>query len=330
MGASAGGLEVLKEILGHLPKEFSASIFIVWHMGPDVQGILPDIINNLHTIPAANAIDHEPILSNRIYVAPPDRHMVLEYNKIKVIQGQKESRFRPSVDTLFRSAAYAYGNRVIGMVLSGGLDDGAAGLRRIKLSAGVTIVQDPTDAEVSSMPESAMQALEVDYCLPSSDLAPLLIDLISHEIEDDPALAGGRPAQMEMRIPEQLNALSRESPDSGVLSSFSCPACKRVLSRMADGNMVRFQCSNGHAYSTSSLMLTTSEDVEKNMYNVLHGMDECIMLLNHIGDDHAENNRLKLAADYFNMAKDVLERTNLLHAAACEQQKLGQRIFKMG
>ena len=163
IGASAGGFDALKKLVGDLPEDLQASVFVVWHMSPDVRGVLPQVLNNANTICAAHACDNEPIEPNRIYVAPPDRHLLVENGRVRVTRGPKENRFRPAVDPLFRSAAHTYNNQVIGVVLSGALDDGTAGLWTIKHRGGVAVVQDPSDAEVPSMPENAMREVAVDH-----------------------------------------------------------------------------------------------------------------------------------------------------------------------
>lgn len=157
IGASAGGFEAIKRIVTDLPSDIDASLFIVWHMSPDVRGILPQVLNRVNRIYAGHALDKEEIKTNRIYIAPPDHHLVLEEGRVRVTHGPKENRFRPAVDPLFRSAAYAYSNRVIGVVLTGALDDGTAGLWAVKHYGGVAVVQDPNDAEVPSMPENAIR-----------------------------------------------------------------------------------------------------------------------------------------------------------------------------
>src|SRR5215204_1578454 len=150
VGASAGGLEALKALVKGLPADLPASIFIVWHMSPDVRGVMPQVLNRLNTMPAFQASDGEAIEEGRIYVAPPDRHLVLEEGLVRVTKGPKENRFRPAIDPLFRSAAYYYGPDVIGVILSGSLDDGTSGLWTIKDRGGIAIVQDPWGAEVPS------------------------------------------------------------------------------------------------------------------------------------------------------------------------------------
>jgi len=154
IGASSGGFEAIRQLVAALPADLDAAIFIVWHMSPDVTGILPQVINRQKTLLATNAVDNEPIANNRIYVAPPDKHLLLDNGIVRVTRGPKENRFRPAVDPLFRSAAYIYGPRVIGIVLSGALDDGTSGLWTIKSRGGIAIVQEPAEAEVPSMPEN--------------------------------------------------------------------------------------------------------------------------------------------------------------------------------
>jgi len=224
----------------HLPPDLGASIFIVWHMGANVRGILPEVLNKLGVIKAANAYDKEPILPNRIYVAPPDHHLLIEEGHVRVTHGSKENRFRPAIDPLFRSAAYTYGARVIGVVLSGGLDDGTAGLWRIKSSGGLTVVQDPADAEVASMPENALREVDVDYCVPVADIARLLTRLSSQEISPNTEVMKDEKTKIEINIAAEENALKQGSFNIGVLSPFTCPECHGVLSRIMDGDLSRF------------------------------------------------------------------------------------------
>src|SRR5262249_12115326 len=152
MGGSTGSFEVFKTVAAGLPRDLDASIFIVWHMSPEVRGILPEILDRLGPLEAREPEDHEHIESGRIYVARPDHHLLIDDGPVRVTRGPKENRFRPAIDPLFRSAAYTYGRRVIGIITSGALDDGTSGLWTIKQRGGIAIAQDPGDAEISSMP----------------------------------------------------------------------------------------------------------------------------------------------------------------------------------
>src|SRR5687767_1547845 len=158
IGASSGGYEALKKLIAGIHDQLDAAIFIVWHMSPQVSGILPYALNGLSTMTAVNASDKEDIKPGNIYVAPPDHHLMLEKGRMRIMRGPKENRFRPAVDPLFRSAAFEYGPEVIGIILSGALDDGSARLWAVKNCGGIAIVQDPNDAEVASMPKNALKA----------------------------------------------------------------------------------------------------------------------------------------------------------------------------
>ncbi|AOM79638.1 chemotaxis protein CheB [Pedobacter steynii] len=323
IGGSTGGFEAFKRIVQGLPPDLDASIFIVWHMSPNIRGILPEVLNKLNTIKAAHAYDNELIVSNRIYVAPPDHHLLIEEGRVRVTHGPKENRFRPAVDPLFRSAAYAYGKRVIGVVLSGGLDDGTAGLWRIKFSGGLAVVQDPNDAEVASMPENALREVEIDYCVALDDMPALLVKL-SQEVIGSTEIMKDEKTKIEINIAAEENALKQGSLNIGVLSPYTCPECHGVLSKIMDGDLSRFRCHTGHAYSADTLMASVTEKIEDSLYSAVRGMDESILLLNHIGDHYAEANQPKLAAVYFKKAKEAEGRSNLVRKAVHSHEQLSK------
>ena len=166
IGASAGGVEALTKLVRTLPKHLSATLFVVLHMPADSPSLLPDIINHAGTLPASHPTDGEAITAGHIYIAPPDHHLLVESGYVRVIRGPRENRHRPAIDPLFRSAAQAYRQRVIGVILSGMLDDGTAGLLAIKRCGGIALVQSPEEALYSQMPQSALNNVPVDYCLP--------------------------------------------------------------------------------------------------------------------------------------------------------------------
>lgn len=321
IGASAGGLEAIKAIVAGLPTAFDASVFIVWHISPDVRGFLPQLLNRLGTLPAAHAQDGERIVPARIYVAPPDFHLLVEEGRVRVTHGPKENRFRPAVDPLFRSAAYAYGSRVIGIILSGALDDGTAGLWTVKHYGGLAVVQDPTEAEVSSMPRNAMEQVAVDYCLPASAIAPLLLRL-SNETPETFAVMKDEQTKKEIRIAAEEDTMKKGVLDFGELTPFSCPECHGVLSALHNDNIVRYRCHTGHAYSADALINAVTERIEDSLYSAIRGMDESIMLLNHIGDHLAEANQPGLAAVYFQKAKEAEARSKLVRRAVIEHEQL--------
>src|SRR5438128_12600914 len=170
VGASAGGMAALEQLVAGLPRGLPASLFVVWHLAPGVKSVLPTLLARAGPLPACNPKDGDPIEPGRIYVGPNDHHMLLENGYIRVARGPKENRFRPAIDPLLRSAAYVYGPRAIGLVLSRALDDGTAGLWTIKLRGGVAVAQDPSDALFRSMPLSALDNGKVDHRLRAPDI----------------------------------------------------------------------------------------------------------------------------------------------------------------
>ncbi|MCF0062837.1 chemotaxis protein CheB [Dyadobacter chenwenxiniae] len=325
IGASAGGFEALKKIVSVLPPDLDAAIFIVWHMAPTIRGVLPQVLSKISTIPAAHAVDGEPIIMNRIYVAPPDHHMLLEQGHIRVTRGPKENRFRPAVDPLFRSAAYAYGNRVIGVVLSGALDDGTAGLWSIKYRGGVAVVQDPDDSEVSSMPESAISQVAVNYVVPLAEIGPLLTKLAGKPAGEkiQATMQEDDKTKTEIKIAAEDTAAGINIFQYGQLSPYACPECHGVLTLLKDGNISRFRCHTGHAYSADALLDAITEKIEDSLYSAIRGVDESMLLLNHIGDHFAEANHKRLAAQYFQKAQLAQQRSELVRQAVMLQTQLG-------
>ena len=203
IGASAGGVQALSQLVAALPADLPAAVFIVLHIPTDVPSLLPAILARDAQIPIAHAMHGEPIVPGRVYVAPPDRHLLIEGRRVKLVHGPKENYHRPSIDALFRSAARAAGPRVIGVVLTGARDDGTVGMRAIKQRGGVTIVQDPAEAPFASMPLSVMHNIRVDYSLPLREIGPLLERLSHQTAEAEGDYPVPEQVEIEARIAEQ-------------------------------------------------------------------------------------------------------------------------------
>ena len=292
IGASAGGFEALKKLVGGLPKDLAAAVFVVWHLSANAHGVLPSVLEKAGSLPAAHGVDGEEIMPGRIYVAPPDHHLLIEENRVRVTTGPKENRFRPAVDTLFRSAAYSCGTRVIGVILSGALDDGTAGLWTIKHRGGTAIVQEPSDAEFSSMPESALREVNVDYSVPVSEMADLLIRLTSEEISEEREISMDeiKKTEIEVRIAAEESGFEVGVMSLGDISPYTCPDCHGVLIKIKDGKINRFRCHTGHAYSAVTLLANVTERIEDSMWGAMREMEESIMLLREMSRNFAESN----------------------------------------
>ena len=304
IGASAGGVPTLKELVSLLPADFPGALFIVQHMSPHVKSLLPQILNNNGKLTASFAAEKEPIQSGRIYVAPPNSHLLVEPEYVRVVRGPPENRHRPSVDVLFRSAAWAFGPRVVGVVLTGYLDDGAAGLWAIKTCGGVTVVQDSLDALHKDMPENAAKAVDVDYTLPVSEIGPLLVKLASEPLDPNREII--RPANIKTEI--EFAKMDRDITDMhklGPLSPFTCPTCRGALWELQnDGDILRYRCHTGHAFSKDSLLTEQTVAVEETLYASLRAVEEKAAILRRLSERHAGRSEA-LERDYEKKAKEL-------------------------
>jgi two-component system, chemotaxis family, protein-glutamate methylesterase/glutaminase len=324
IGASAGGMGALEKLVAGLPEKLPAAIFIVWHLAPGVESVLPRILTRAGPLPALHPKDGDAIEHGRIYVAPNDHHLLLERGYLRVSKGPKENRFRPAVDPLFRSAAYVYGTRAIGIVLSGALDDGTAGLWAIKLRGGTAIVQDPADAMHRSMPLSALDNVDVDYKLPVAEMGALLGRLTREPAMPERVMAGRERDKMEaeVRIARDADPRIGDFLEFGDLSPFTCPECHGVLSTFRDGNLVRFRCHTGHALSAGTLLEASTEEVERRLMDAVRALDETVMLLNQLGEQYASKGNTRAAEECFNRARDAYERSQPIREAVVRNEEL--------
>lgn len=327
IGASSGGFQAIQTLVAGLPRTLPASIFVVWHMSPDMLGVLPYVLNKLDTLPASNAVDGETIEPGRIYVAPPDHHLLVEESCVRVTRGPKENRFRPAVDPLFRSAAFTFRTRVIGIVLSGALGDGTSGLWLIKHFGGRTIVQHPRDATVPSMPESALREVEVDHVVPVSEMPGLLERLCAEPLPQEPkhiSIMDEQRTEKEIKVAKGDKEASEGIMQLGELSPYACPECHGVLSALREGERIRYRCHTGHAYSAESLLASVTEAIDDSLWNAIRAIEESIMMLNLAGDHHADQNDPRLAAQYFQKATEARQRLVVLQELVTKTEELSK------
>lgn len=278
IGASAGGVRALQEVVGAIAADLRAAILIVLHIPPHTQTHLAEILDRAGPLHAAEAIEGEPVVPGRIYVAGADRHLMLEAGRIRLTRGPKENRVRPAIDVLFRSAAYAFGPRVIGVVLTGMLDDGTAGLWAIKDRGGVVIVQSPAEAQHSSMPKSALEHVRIDHTANLSQMSALLERLTSEQ-EDATVPLPPDSLRIETQISLEGNALRRGVMDLGKVSPNTCPACGGVLVTIREGSILRFRCHTGHAFSLKTLIAEVNEKIDDTLWSAMRAGEERSLLL---------------------------------------------------
>ena len=272
VGASAGGVAALVQLVGRLPGKLQAAVLIVQHIGSH-RSILPELMSRRATLPVAHAQDGETVMPGTVRVAPPDHHMLVSHGKLRLSRGPKENFARPAIDPLFRSAALEYGASTVGVVLTGMLDDGTAGLRAIKECGGIAVVQDPRDAAEPSMPTSALQHVAVDHCLPLAAMPELLTSLSGHP-SDRPSTAAAERWLHEQSIllgqgdaMEHIYAIGRPS-------SFACPECHGGLWEVLDSRPTQYRCHTGHSYTERILDHAFAKAGDEAGWNALRALQE--------------------------------------------------------
>ncbi|HET8540897.1 MAG TPA: chemotaxis protein CheB [Anaeromyxobacter sp.] len=264
VGASAGGVDLLLDLAGELPSDFPAAVFVVIHTAPGFVSSLPELLSGRGPLRATHPVHGAEIAPGRIYVAPADNHMLVRQGYVEVVRGPRENGHRPAVDPLFRSASWAYGSRVIGVVLSGYLDCGTAGMMSVKARGGLAVVQDPSTAVAPGMPRSALERVEVDHVVKPAELPGLLMRLTRQE-----AGVAGAPTPA-------IDAL--EGRKNGTRAELVCPACHGVLTETDVGEFRHFRCHVGHAFSLESLLSEQSEDVERALWAAVRSLEESAAL----------------------------------------------------
>lgn len=265
IGGSAGGVEALRKLVSQLPEGLPAAVFVVVHLSPRMRSFLAPILSQAGGLPTLEAQDGLLIQHGQIYVAAPDFHLILQNGHIHSSQGPTEQRRRPAINVTFRSAAMAYGDRVTGVILSGELDDGVAGLWEIKRRGGIAIVQNPEEALYPSMPLSALREIPVDYTVRLAELGPLLCRLANGQGEG-----------------------KRTSPEKGVmeptLTDLTCPECRGTIWEVPHGNGSEYRCRVGHTYSPKAMLAEHYSTQEKALYSAMVALEEGASLAKRLTD----------------------------------------------
>jgi two-component system chemotaxis response regulator CheB len=282
VGASAGGLEALTALIAPLPKDFPAPVFIVQHLAADTTGqVLVETLQKSGKLNCKHPRHGERFVPGQIYVAIPDHHMLVTKDRIIVSKGARENRSRPGIDPLFRSAAVAYGAKVIGVLLTGYLDDGTSGLLAIQRCGGTCIVQDPSDAAYPDMPQNALNNLKPDYCLPVAAIGQLLTEVILKPVPKSPRVP--EDIASEATIAERVVSDVTAVENLGEQVPFNCPNCDGVLWKIQKGNLLRYRCHTGHAFTADVLLAEQTRNIEETLWVALRMFEERKNLLNTMG-----------------------------------------------
>jgi two-component system, chemotaxis family, protein-glutamate methylesterase/glutaminase len=283
VGTSAGGMDALTRLVAQLPKEFKAPIFVVQHMSADITAeTLRKTLELSGNLPCSEAKDGATFRSGTIDVAPSDHHLMIKGAKILVTKGARENRSRPGIDPLFRSAAVAHRSKVIGIVLTGYLDDGTAGMIAIKRCGGTCVVQDPNEAAYPDMPQNVLKQLEVDHVLPVAEMGALLTKLLKRPARKDKPVP--RDIAIEARIAERVLSDLPSVDALGAQVPFNCPNCGGVLWEVAKGGVLRYRCHTGHAYTSSVLLAEQTDKIEETLWIALRMFEERRNLLTTMSD----------------------------------------------
>ena len=281
IGASAGGVEALRNVAAGLPEDFASTVFVVLHLPPGGTSVLPAILARAGGLSASHPTDGEEIKTGHIYVAPPDNHMLVDDDVVRLARGPRENGHRPAIDPLFRSAARSHGTGVIGVILSGVLDDGTAGLAAVKAAGGRTVVQDPADALYAAMPESAIAYVTPEHVVEATAIAPLLAKLVGQA----PPEVVGAPVEPEAVLEETIVASDRaasDAPQPGEPSGFTCPECNGALWEADEDGVLRFRCRTGHQFSLDTLLTAQSDSIEAALWSAVRALEERSAMLRRI------------------------------------------------
>lgn len=315
IGASAGGVEAVRIVVSALPADLPAAVFVVVHFPAHSRSVLPQILERAGPLPAAHAVDGERIRHGRIYVAPPGRHLLIEDGVVRLVRGPRENGTIPAVDPLFRSAARWHRRAVVGVVLSGNLDDGTAGLSAIKHRGGVAVVQDPAEALYDGMPRSAVENAVVDHVVPLNEI-PGLLGMLARtppDGNDDP-----REDDMDERIhiESDITAMrpepAAEETHPGHVSGYTCPECHGALWEIEESGGVRFRCRVGHGFTMDAMLSEHGRDVEAALWTGFRALRERAALCRRMGERMAARGQHAMAARQHEEAAEAERRAALL------------------
>ncbi|MGE3269901.1 MAG: chemotaxis protein CheB [Chloroflexota bacterium] len=315
VGASAGGVEALAHLVRGLSADLAAAVFVVLHLPVDARSFLPDILNRAGPLPCSHATDGEVMERGRIYVAPPNHHLILEGTRMHLSFGPRINNVRPSIDVLFRSAARGFDGRTIGVVLSGTLDDGTLGLDAIRLRGGTVVIQDPAEAQFSGMPRNALERVTADYVLPVNEIASLLMKLTARP--GHPAHPAIHPQGNDAVNPDQIPIAPSAEVDpaphekrGNAASGFTCPNCHGSVWEIDDGGLPRIECRVGHAFSVDAFLGEQGAAMEDAIWSAINALEERGMTLRRFAQRFAHIARRRVA--YTEEAEIVEHQAGLL------------------
>ena len=315
VGASAGGVEALTQFAGGLPADFSYSILVTLHMPASAPSVLAKIIDRHAPLPASTAIDGEPLKAGRIYVAVPDRHLLLSDHKVVLSEGPTENSHRPAINALFRSAALHFGPYAIGVVFSGVLDDGVLGAAAIRSRGGITVAQRPDDALFGTLPNNAIEAGAIDHQVAAADAGTLIKQLTERDIEER-EMERDISMELENRIAMgRKYSMAFDSEELGPPSGYTCPDCNGSLMTLSESG---FRCRVGHAWTAEALLNARDAEVENALWIALRSLQEKARMTRRLAENVGSG---RLSARYARLAEEAEEAVTVLGRRLAEPMR---------
>jgi two-component system chemotaxis response regulator CheB len=317
IGASAGGVETLGRLVERLPAHLKAALFVTVHFPNYGTSALPKILNRKGLLSAKHPENGELITPGHIYVAPPGQHLSILDNAVRLSRGPRENGHRPSIDVLFQTAARTHKDRVIGIVLSGTLDDGTAGLMTIKAMGGLAIVQDPEEATYVGMPQSAIDHVAVDYVLTVEKIAACLIQLVKTPKDEVVTVTSDLPSEVDWVTQDKTSRERGEHP--GAPSPLTCPDCGGVLWELRQNDLIRYRCHIGHVYSEDGIVAQQADDVERALWSAVRALEEKAALARRMAVNAREQQRLKSEAGFLARAREAEDNAALVRQVILQE-----------
>lgn len=296
IGGSAGSFPVLRQIVRDLPADLPATVFICTHKPAHLPSYQAELLGAESALPVSLPVDGQPVEQRHIYLAPPDRHLLMIDRTIRLGIGPRENLVRPAIDPLFRSAALWSGSRTIGVILSGMLNDGAAGMQAVGEAGGLTVVQHPGDAEAPSMPTAALEVVEVDHVARGDQIGMLLTELVAAPAPPGKPAPADLDLEIEIALGHRLGgARLREIAEP---STLSCPHCQGVLSTIKKSGPLRYRCQIGHGFTAETLLEAQGNPLHEALTLSMRMMEERLSIAEGMARDAQAHGRTTLAEFY--------------------------------
>lgn len=313
IGTSAGGVEALIFLAKKLPPDLPAAVLVTLHLPSHLRSNLDDILQRKGSLPACFARDGDRLQKSRILIAPPDRHLIVENERVVLGQGPRENNSRPAIDPMLRSVAACCGPRVVGVVLTGTLNDGASGLWAVEQCGGITVVQDPNDAAFPEMPANALNRLHPDHVVSLAGMPALLTSLALAPAGE--AMPVPESVKFEVAIAKGRSSSINEMDGLGRRSVLACPDCHGVMWEIDEGDLVRYRCHVGHAYSAEQMSLALDDNLRRALGSALRALEERYNLAKKLEHQAADNKQSTLAASWSRRAREFERELDIVRRA---------------